>query len=106
MGRYGVQAVSELIVLIIIVPIIALVGLSFLGTAVRMVYRDVLGIDDKVSEWLDRQFGTGWGLRRLEQGSGLQKRLVYTAIAVVLAFLGCSLLRYGVFEPIAKYFLG
>ena len=96
---------APLMALIIIVPLMALIGLSFLGIAVRMVC-DLFGIDNKVSEWLDRQFGTGWGLRRIEQGSGLLKRLVYAAIAVVLAFLAYSLLRYGVVEPIAEYVLG
>ena len=92
----------DFIILIIFVPLMAFIGLGFLGSAILMVYRDVIGIDDKVSEWLDRQVGKGWGLGE-QQGSGFLARLVYAGIAVVFAILAYSILRYGVVEPIASY---
>ena len=96
----------DFIIFILVVPLMAFVGLCFLGSAILMIYRDVLGIDNKVSEWLDRQVGTGWGLGRTKQGSGLAGRLVYAGIAVVLAILAYWILRYGVVEPIAWYVFG
>jgi len=93
----------DFIILIIFVPLMAFIGLGFLGSAILMVYRDVIGIDDKVREWLDRQIGTGYGLGRTEQDSGLLRRLVYAGLAVVFAILAYSILRYGVVEPIASY---
>ena len=92
----------DFIILIIFVPLMAFIGLGFLGSAILMVYRDVIGIDDKVSEWLDGQVGTGWGLGE-PRGSGFLARLVYAGIAVVFAILAYSILRYGVVEPIASY---
>jgi len=97
---------SDLVVLMIVAPFMALVGITFLGTAALMVYRDVLGIDDKVSEWLDRAFGSGYGLARIERASGLPKRLMYAVIAVVLFILAYLCIRYGVVEPIAEYVSG
>ncbi len=97
---------SDLIILIILVPLMAFIGFTFLGSAILMIYRDVLGFDDKVSEWLDRQVGTGWGLGgRLNDGS-FAERAVYAGIAVVCAILAYWLLRYGVVEPIASYGFG
>ncbi len=96
----------DFIILIIVVPLMAFIGHSFLGSAILMIYRDVLGIDDKVSEWLDRGFGTGLGLAPTAQGSGLSGRLVAVGIAAIFAFLAYLTLRYGVVEPIASHVFG
>ncbi len=95
----------DFIILIIVVPLMAFIGLGFLGSAILMIYRDVLGIDDKVSEWLDRQIGTGWALGRT-RFSGFLDRLVCAGIAVVFAILAYWLLRYDVVEAIASHVFG
>ncbi len=53
---------ANIIILIIFVPLMALAGLCALGTAVGIIYRDILRIDGNVREWFDGQFGTGYGL--------------------------------------------
>jgi len=101
----GGAELNDFIILAIVVPFMALVGVYFLGSAILAVYRDVLGIDDKVSERLDRAFGTGWGLGRSEWGSGA-KKLVAVGVAAILSFLGYLCIRYGVVEPIAEHVFG
>jgi len=96
----------DFIILIVVVPLMAFLGFYFLGSAILAIYRDVLGIDDKVSEWLDRGFGTGLGLARTAQGSDLSGRLVVAGIAAIYAFLAYLTLRYGVVEPIASHVFG
>ena len=96
----------DFIVLILVVPLAALLGIYFLGSAILAIYRDVLGIDNKVSERLDRGFGTGWGLSGIGQRSGSEKRLVAAGIGVLFAILAYVLFRYGVVEPIASYVFG
>ena len=100
----GGAELDDLVLLAIVVPFMALVGLYFLGSAVLAIYRDVLGIDDKFSQWLDRAFGT-WGLGRSEGHSGARK-LVAVGVAAILGFLGYLCIRYGVIEPIAEYVSG
>lgn len=95
----------DFIILILIVPLMALLGIYFLGSAVLAIYRDVLGMDDKFSEWLDRGFGTGWGLGLSEWGSGA-KKLVAAGIGVLFAVLAYALFRYGVVEPVALHAFG
>ena len=93
---------GEFIILIIVVPLMAFLGTYFLGTAVSMIYRDVLRNDDKFTAWLDRQFGTGYGI-------GISRdhnRLLLIGLAVILTFMGYACLRYGVVEPIAEYVFG
>ena len=97
---------ADFIILIVLVPLMAFLGFYFLGSAILAIYRDVLGIDDKVSEWLDRGFGTGLGLARTAQGSDLSGRLVVVGIAAIYAFLAYLTLRYGVVEPIASHVFG
>ena len=82
----------------------AFIGLGFLGSAILMIYRDVIGIDNNVSEWLDRQIGTGVGLGK-SRVSGLSSRLLYAGMALVFAILAYWTLRYGVIEPIGSYAL-
>jgi len=92
----------EVITLIVVVPLMAFIGTTFLVTAAGMIYRDVLRIDDKVSEWFDRQFGTGYGI-------GIPRdhnRLLVMGSAVILTFMGYACLRYGVVELIAEYVFG
>ena len=101
---WGVEAadMGEFIILIIVVPLMAFLGTYFLGTAAGLIYRDVLRIDDKVSEWFDRQFGTGYGI-------GIPRDynpLLLMGLAVILTFMGYACLRYGVVEPIAEYVFG
>jgi len=99
---------ADFIILIVVVPLMAFLGFYFLGSAILAIYRDVLGIDDKVSEWLDRGFGTGLGLARIDPapGSALSGRLVVVGIAAIFAFLAYLTLRYGVVEPIASHVFG
>jgi hypothetical protein len=96
----------DFIILIIFVPLMAFIGLTFLVTAILAVYRDVLGFDDNVSEWLDRKFGTGGGLRTRLKESSFGNRAVYAGIAVVCAVLAYLFLRYGVVGLIASYVSG
>lgn len=93
---------GDFIILIIVVPLMAFLGAVFLGTAVGIMYREVLGIDDRVSKWLDRQFGTGMGLRLAKQYRGLQERLAYLVAAGVMASMGYALIRDGVVGLILK----
>jgi multisubunit Na+/H+ antiporter MnhB subunit len=102
----GGAELVDFIILIVVVPLMAFLGFYFLGSAILAIYRDVLGIDDKVSELLDRGFGTGLGLARTAQGSGLSGRLVVAGIAAIFAFLAYLTLRYGVVEPIAWHVFG
>lgn len=110
----GGAELVDFIILIVVVPLMAFLGFYFLGSAILAIYRDVLGIDDKVSEWLDRGFGTGLGLARTAQGSDLSGRLgsdlsgrlVVAGIAAIYAFLAYLTLRYGVVEPIASHVFG
>ena len=96
---------SDFIILIIAVPLMAFLGLASLGSAILAIYRDVFGLNDKVSEWLDREIGTGWGLGEPRPRSFLG-RLVYAGLAVVFAMFAYALLRYGVVEPIAWHVFG
>lgn len=96
----------DLIILVLVVPLMALLGIYLLGSAILAIYRDVLGMDDKVSERLDRGFGAGWGIGRIGQGSGPTKRLVAAGIAVIFAVLAYLTFRYGVVEPIAWHGFG
>jgi len=96
----------DLIILIVVVLLMALIGSYFLGSAILAIYRDVLGIDDKVSEWLDRQVGSGWGLGRPALGTGLAGWLVAVGIAAIFGFLAYLTIRYGVVEPIAWHVFG
>ena len=102
----GGAELVDFIILIFVVSLMAFLCFYFLGSAILAIYRDVLGIDDKVSEWLDRGFGTGWGLGRPALGSGLAGRLVAAGIAAIFAFLAYLALRYGVVEPIAWHVFG
>ncbi len=88
----------DFIIFIVGVPLMAFLGLAFLGTTVMIIYRDVFRIDDKVSEWFTRQFGTGYGLGYPSE----HNRLLLLGLAVFFAFLGYACLRYGVIEPIAE----
>lgn len=97
---------SDFIIFIIFVPLMAFIGFGFLGSAILLIYRDVLGFDDKVSEWLDRQVGTGWGLGGRLNENSFAKRVVYAGIAVVCAILAYLILRHGAVEPIASYVFG
>jgi len=96
---------SDLVVLMIVGPLMALIGFYALGSAILAIYRDVLGNNDKVSEWLDSAFGTGWRLGTSEWGSGA-KKLVAAVIAAILGFFAYACIRYGVVEPIAEYVSG
>ena len=90
---------ADIIILIIFVPLMAFIGLGALGTTVMIIYRDVLRFDDKVTDWFDRQFGTGYTLGP----SGTHNRLLLLGLAAITAFFGYLCLRYGVVEPIAVY---
>ena len=90
---------ANIIILIIFVPLMALAGLCALGTAVMIIYRDVLQFDDKVTDWFDRQFGTGYTLGQPRK----HNRLLHLGLAAIMAFFGYACLRYGVVEPIAVY---
>ena len=99
----------DYVILIVAIPLMAFIGLGALGTAVLIIYRDLLGIDDKASWWLDRQFGTGFGIskRWTESGSNvLLKRLALLGLAVGSGFFGYLCLRYGVAELIAEHVFG
>jgi len=103
MGKGGEAAeMFDFIIFIVGVPLMAFFGLAFLGATFGIIYRDVLRIDDKVSEWFDRQFGTGYGLGQPRK----HNRLLLLGLAVIIAFIGYACLRYGVVEPIAEYVFG
>jgi hypothetical protein len=53
------EEMADIIILIIFVPLMAFIGLGALGTTVMIIYRDVLRFDNKVSDWFEREFGTG-----------------------------------------------
>ena len=98
---WGVEAeeMTYIITSIIFVLLMAFLGLCALGTAVIIIYCDILRIDGKVSEWFDSEFGTGYGLGQ----SRRHNRLLLLAPAVIMVFIGYACLRYGVVEPIAVY---
>ncbi len=90
-----------------VVVICAFLGVGFLASAVLVVYRDVLGRDDKFSLWLDRGFGTGYGLgKRSVVSNPYLNKLIHVVIAVLIVLTGCALIWFGVVEPIAVYFFG
>jgi len=92
----------DLVILIIAVPLMAVIGLAFLGTAILITCRDVLGLDNKMTEWFDRQVGTGFGLGNSRVDSSLGP-LLYVGLAILFAIFAYWFFQYGVVEPIAEY---
>jgi hypothetical protein len=94
----------DFIKVIIVVLLMAFIGFSFLGLAIVMIYRDVLGFEGKVTEWLDRQVGTGWGRGKRREG-GFLARIGYAGLAVASAVVA-YLIFGSLIEEIALYFFG
>ena len=89
----------DLVILIIAVPLMAVIGLAFLGTAILITCRDVSGLDNKMTtdKWV-QDFGLGNS--RVDSSLG---PLLYVGLAILFAIFAYWFFQYGVVEPIAEY---
>jgi uncharacterized membrane protein YbhN (UPF0104 family) len=93
------------LVFAVAVPLMAFVGLFLLASAVLMIYRDVLGFENELSERMGRQVGPAWRLWRTNRFICL-RRFLYAGIAGVFAVIGYWFLHHGVVRPIGLFFFG